>query len=71
MTISSALQHESPPSDRIRSHPPGWDLVWSLWPVFKPMKHRIPPKFHGPLCALGFLAIIALVALIESIGGAN
>jgi hypothetical protein len=38
------------------------------WPI-KPMKHRIPPKFHGPLCLLGFLAIIAIVALIESIGG--
>jgi hypothetical protein len=35
----------------------------------KPMKLRIPPKLHGPLCLLGFLAIIAIVALIESIGG--
>ena len=33
------------------------------------MKYRIPPKFHGPLCLLGFIAIIAIVALIESIGG--
>jgi hypothetical protein len=33
------------------------------------MKLRIPPKFHGPLCLLGFLAIVAIVALIEAIGG--
>jgi hypothetical protein len=37
----------------------------------KLMKHRIPPKFHGPLCLLGFLAIIAITALIESIGGSR
>lgn len=34
------------------------------------MKHRIPSRYHGPLCALGFLLLMALVALIESIGGA-
>ena len=33
------------------------------------MKLRIPPKFHGPLCLLGFIAVMALVALIELIGG--
>jgi hypothetical protein len=33
------------------------------------MKHRIPPKFHGPLCLLGFITIIAITALIEAIGG--
>jgi hypothetical protein len=33
------------------------------------MKLRIPPKFHGPLCLLGFIALMALVALIEAIGG--
>ena len=33
------------------------------------MKLRISPRFHGPLCALGFLLIMALVALIESLGG--
>jgi hypothetical protein len=37
---------------------------------FQIMKLRIPPKFHGPLCLLGFLAIVAIVALIEAIGGA-
>lgn len=35
------------------------------------MKLRIPPKLQGPLAALGFLLLMALVALIESIGGAN
>ena len=33
------------------------------------MKLHIHPRFHGPLCALGFIAIMALVALIESLGG--
>ena len=33
------------------------------------MKSRIPPKFHGPLAALGFIALMAIVALIESMGG--
>jgi hypothetical protein len=37
----------------------------------KLMKHRIPPKFHGLLCLIGFLAIIAITALIEAIGGAQ
>jgi len=46
---------------------------WKLNSPFKPppanpMK-RIHPRFHGPLAALGFLLIMALVALIESIGG--
>jgi len=33
------------------------------------MKLRIPPRFQGPLAALGFLLLMAIVALIESIGG--
>ena len=33
------------------------------------MKLRIHPRFHGPLCAIGFIALMAIVALIESIGG--
>jgi hypothetical protein len=33
------------------------------------MKLRINPRFHGPLAALGFLLLMAIVALIESIGG--
>jgi hypothetical protein len=33
------------------------------------MKLRIHPRFHGPLCALGFILLMALVALIESLGG--
>jgi len=33
------------------------------------MKPRIHPRFHGPLAALGFLLIMAIVAIIESIGG--
>jgi len=33
------------------------------------MKLHIHPRFHGPLAALGFLLLMALVALIESIGG--
>jgi hypothetical protein len=33
------------------------------------MKHRIPPKLHGPLCALGFITLIIITALIEAIGG--
>ena len=35
------------------------------------MKYRIPPKFQGPLCALGFITIIIITALIEAIGGAQ
>jgi len=47
---------------------------WKLNAPFKPqpadpMKLRIPPRFHGPLAALGFILIMALVALIESLGG--
>jgi hypothetical protein len=34
-----------------------------------PMKLRIHPRFQGPLCALGFIALMAIVALIESLGG--
>jgi hypothetical protein len=34
------------------------------------MKLRIHPRFHGPLCALGFLLLMAIVALIETLGGA-
>jgi hypothetical protein len=33
------------------------------------MKLRIPPRFHGPLAAFGFLLLMAIVALIESLGG--
>jgi hypothetical protein len=33
------------------------------------MKLRIHPRFHGPLAALGFLLIMAIVAIIESLGG--
>jgi hypothetical protein len=33
------------------------------------MKLRIHPRFHGPLAALGFILIMAIVALIESLGG--
>jgi len=33
------------------------------------MKLRIPPRFQGPLCALGFIALMAIVALIETLGG--
>jgi hypothetical protein len=32
---------------------------------------KIPSKYHGPLALLGFALIMALVALIESIGGVN
>ena len=35
------------------------------------MKLRIPPKYHGPLALLGFALVMALVALIETIGGVN
>ena len=35
----------------------------------KLMKLRIPPKLHGPLCALGFLALMAIAAFAEWIGG--
>jgi len=33
------------------------------------MKLRIPPRFHGPLAMIGFAIIMAIVAIIESIGG--
>jgi len=33
------------------------------------MNLQIPPRFHGPLAALRFLLIMAIVALIESLGG--
>jgi len=33
------------------------------------MKLRIHPRFHGPLAALGFLLLMAIVAIIESFGG--
>jgi hypothetical protein len=33
------------------------------------MKLRIPHRFHGPLCALGFILLMAIVAIIESLGG--
>lgn len=33
------------------------------------MKLRIPPKFHGLLCLLGFLLLMAIPALAEWIGG--
>jgi hypothetical protein len=33
------------------------------------MKLRIPPKLHGPIALIGFALIMAIVALIESIGG--
>jgi hypothetical protein len=33
------------------------------------MKLRIPPRFHGPLAMIGFALIMAIVALIELIGG--
>lgn len=36
-----------------------------------PMKHRIPPRFHGPLCLIGFIAIMAVTAIIELIGGSR
>jgi hypothetical protein len=30
---------------------------------------KIPSKYHGPLAILAFALVMALVALIESIGG--
>ena len=33
------------------------------------MKLRIPTRYYGPLAALGFLLLMVLVSLIESIGG--
>jgi len=33
------------------------------------MKLRIHPKFHGPLAALGFILLMILVGILESIGG--
>jgi hypothetical protein len=33
------------------------------------MKLRITPKFHGPLCLLGFALLMAIPALAEWIGG--
>ena len=33
------------------------------------MKLRIPTRYYGPLAALGFLLLMAIPALIESIGG--
>ena len=33
------------------------------------MKLRIPTRFHGPLAALGFIALMAIPALCEWIGG--
>jgi hypothetical protein len=30
---------------------------------------KIPSKYHGPLAILGFALVMAIVALIESIGG--
>jgi hypothetical protein len=38
-------------------------------PPANPMKLRIPPRFHGPLCLLGFAALMAIPALAEWIGG--
>jgi hypothetical protein len=35
------------------------------------MNLRIPPRFHGPLAMIGFALIMAIVALIELIGGVN
>ena len=32
---------------------------------------KIPSKYHGPLALIGFALIMALVALIETIGGVN
>ena len=34
-----------------------------------PMKLRIHPRFHGPLAALGFAALMAIPAFCEWIGG--
>jgi hypothetical protein len=34
------------------------------------MKLRIHPRYHGLLAALGFLILMIIVALIESLGGA-
>ena len=70
MTISYALQRESPRSDQIEPSC-GKVPIWPWWPVTKPMKLRISPKLHGPLAILGFALIMAIVALIESIGGVN
>ena len=33
------------------------------------MKPRIHPRFHGPLAALGFIALMSIPALCEWIGG--
>ena len=33
------------------------------------MKLRIPPRFHGLLCLIGFAALMAIPALCEWIGG--
>ena len=30
---------------------------------------KIPSKYHGPLALLGFALVMALVAIIETIGG--
>jgi hypothetical protein len=30
---------------------------------------EIPSKYHGPLAMIGFALIMAIVAIIESIGG--
>lgn len=72
LTITNfALQHELPRCDQKElSHWEGSILV-IVASNQNTMKLRIPPKYHGPLAALGFLLIMILVGIIESIGGVN
>ena len=53
-------------SGAFRREASGLAIVASNYTI---MKLRIHPRFHGPLCALGFIALMAIVAIIESIGG--